>query len=108
MENLNIKRLAREPKLLPGSGAYASPSVRVDSVYEIETAPPLPGWPRGDNWKNLFNFKSELPDRLRAEHDGINKIIVSCDPGEHPNWLELVEAAIAKANKEEGTIPYAK
>ena len=40
---INICRVD-EPKLLSGSSAYESPSVRVQKEYEIETTQ-LPGWP---------------------------------------------------------------
>ncbi len=105
MENLNISRVPGEPKLLPGSSAYASVSVQVQKDYEIETTPPLPAWPRGPNWQKRFNIQfSGGP--FRAEHDGVNKIIVSCYPDDHPDWLKKVDAAIAKANEEEGAISY--
>jgi hypothetical protein len=102
--SLNIERVG-EPRLLPGSSAYASPSVQVQNEYEIDTTPLL-GWPTGVNWQRYFN--SQLRgDPFRAEHDGVNKITASCFPGDEPQLIEEVDAAIEKTNEHEGTIPYA-
>lgn len=103
--NLNILRVG-EPKLRPGSGAYQSPSLKVQKEYEIETTK-LPEWPRGENWLKYFNAQL-CGDPFRAEHDGIDKITVWCHPDEHPDWLERVDAEIMKANEHDETIPYDK
>jgi hypothetical protein len=76
--------------------------VQVDSEYEIETTP-LPGWPRGDRWRSYFNDQLS-GDPFRAEHDGTNKIAVSCNPAKYPDWLRRVDAEIKKTNEIEGTI----
>lgn len=102
--NLNIVRVG-EPKLLPGSRAYASESMPVQNAYEIETTP-LPGWPRGDNWCKYFNAQLS-GDPFLAQHNGNDKITVSRHPDKYPDWLGRVDAEIMKTNEHEETIPYA-
>jgi hypothetical protein len=102
--NLDISRIG-EPKLLPGSSAYASVLVQVRNVYEMETTP-LPAWPRGANWRQHFKKQFSGGNRFQAEHDGVNKIEAACWPDDEPHLFEAVDAAIEKANEEEGTVEY--
>jgi hypothetical protein len=96
--NLKISRVG-EPTLVSN---FNTESVKVQNVYKIATTP-LPADPRRSNWIMLFD--KQLKGPLLAWHDG-NEITVYCNPDEYPDWLELVDAAIEKANEEEGTIQY--
>lgn len=103
--NLGIARIG-EPKPLPGSSAFfGSVSAQAWNVYEMETTP-LPAWPRGANWRQHFKKQFSGADRFRAEHDGVDRIEAACWPDDEPHLLEAVDAAIEKANEEEGTVEY--
>lgn len=103
--NLGISRVG-EPKPLPRSSAFfGSVLAQVRNVYEIETTA-LPAWPRGANWRQQFKKQFSGGDRFRAEHDGVNKIEAACWPDDEPHLIEAVDAAIEKANEEEGTVEY--
>ncbi|MEE2852769.1 MAG: hypothetical protein VX424_08990 [Actinomycetota bacterium] len=103
--NLGISRVG-EPKPLHGPRTLFPSALRqVRNVYEIETTP-LPAWPRGANWRQHFKKQFSGHDRFRAEHDGVNKIEAACLPDDEPHLIEAVDAAIEKANEEEGTVAY--
>lgn len=99
MKCLNIARV-EEPVLVSGRSGG---SLNVPSEYKGRTTP-LPSGPRGINWRGYFN--DQLKGPLVAYHDG-TAITVHCDTDDYPDWLELVDAAIEKANEKEGAIPYA-
>jgi hypothetical protein len=73
-------------------------------VYEID-ATPLPTGPRGFNWVMCFG-KHLNGGRFLARHNGVNKIVAECWPDDAPHLTEEVDAAIDKANEQEGTISY--
>jgi hypothetical protein len=103
--NLGISRVG-EPKPLPRSSAiFGSVLAQARNVYEIETTP-LPEWPRGANWRQHFKKQFSGGDRFLAEHDGVDKIEAACWPHDEPYLIKAVDAAIDKANEEEGTIEY--
>lgn len=100
MENLNISRIG-EPVLTRGPDVG---SAERQNQYEIHTTP-LPDGPRRDNW--AISFGKHLPGgRFLAQHDGISKIVAECWPDDEPDLTKEVDAAIEKANEEEGTISY--
>lgn len=99
-DSLNISRVG-EPILTRGPSVG---SAQQQNQYEIHTTP-LPAGPRGANWRGYFN------DQLKggvflAEHDGISRIVAECWPDDEPGLTEVVDAAIEKANEEEGTLSY--
>jgi len=98
--NLNISRNG-EPVLKRGPDVG---SVKRQNQYEIHTTP-LPAGPRGTNWRGFFG-KQLSGGRFLAEHDGISRIVAECWPDDEPDLTEVVDAAIKKANEEEGTISY--
>ncbi|OBK69332.1 hypothetical protein [Mycobacterium sp. 1165178.9] len=103
--NLGISRVG-EPKLVSRSSAlFGSVLAQARNVYEIETTP-LPAWPRGANWRQQFKKQFSGGDRFRAEHDGVDRIEAACWPDDEPQLIEAVDAAIDKANEEEGTVEY--
>jgi len=71
------------------------------AVCEITTTPVPPGR-RGDKWSTIFGY--QLTGSLRAQHDRAETITVTCDPGEYPNWLLLVDLAILRANEKEEAV----
>jgi hypothetical protein len=89
-----------EPELVSGSSRG---SVSVQNVYHIATTP-LPAGPRGYNWVMLFG-KHLRGGRFLARHDGI-KIVAECWPDDESHLAEEVDAAIEKANEDEGAITY--
>jgi hypothetical protein len=74
-------------------------------VYKISTTP-LPAGPRGQNWLGYFNEQLQGPPVV-GWHSG-GEITVYCNPDELPDWLEIVDGAIKRANEKEGTIQYEK
>jgi hypothetical protein len=79
----------------PSGGSWKQPN-----EYKIRTTP-LPPGPRGVDWRGYFNDQLKKPP-VTAYHDG-NAITAYCNPDGQPNWLELVDAAIEKANEQVGT-----
>ena len=94
--NLNILRIG-DPVLKRGP---AVGSAKQQNQYEIHTTP-LPAGPRGKNW--VMCFGKQLPGgRFLAQHNGTNKIVAECWPDDEPELTEAVDAAIERANEEEG------
>lgn len=102
MQNLSISRVG-EPTVVRGP---STGSAQQQNRYEIRTTP-LPAGPRGYNWAMHFG-KQHRGGRFLLEHSHVNKIIAECSPDDEPQLIEVVDAAIKKANEEEGKIEYEK
>lgn len=95
--NPNIKRVGEPQQVRGVSSAYETQSLPMPKNYEIETTP-LPGSLISDSWCKYF--LSQLSGNpFLAYHDGHAKIYVQCNPDEHPDWLEHVDATITKTNE---------